>query len=393
MVPTFRRIRSKSELTFTLNKHPKYRRALPEGDLLRPLDALTKHLPETYHLCNPQFQFQSSKNPKRVLTKPGEGKLNNGFDNAESDYILFVNDILGVEEQRRYLVLDVLGQGTFGQVVKCQNMNTKEIVAVKVIKNKPAYLKQSMMEVSILEHLNTKVDPTDSHNLLKLKDRFVHKQHLCLVFELLSSNLYELIKRNNFRGLSINLVRVFAQQLIDSLKVLKNAKLIHCDLKPENILLKRLDSPVIKVIDFGSACHELQTVYTYIQSRFYRSPEVLLGLPYTTSIDMWSLGCIVVELFLGLPIFPGTSEYNQLSRIIDTLGVPPNWMVDMGKNSSQFLEQLPGHSHYSLKSIEKYSREHKTQEKPSKKYFPSTKTTRDHYELPTVKGRHEARGN
>jgi serine/threonine protein kinase len=82
-----------------------------------------------------------------------------------------------------------------------------------------------------------------------------------------------------------------------------------------------LQSPRIKVIDFGSACHEYSTVYTYIQSRFYRSPEVLLGLPYSTAIDMWSLGCIAVELFLGLPLFPGTSEYNQLSRIIDTLGL------------------------------------------------------------------------
>ncbi len=82
----------------------------------------------------------------------------------------------------------------------------------------------------------------------------------------------------------------------------------------------RLQSPTIKVIDFGSACHERQTVYTYIQSRFYRSPEVLLGMSYTASIDMWSLGCIAVELFLGLPLFPGTSEYNQLTRIIEMLG-------------------------------------------------------------------------
>lgn len=83
---------------------------------------------------------------------------------------------------------------------------------------------------------------------------------------------------------------------------------------------RRLQSPQIKVIDFGSACHERQTVYTYIQSRFYRSPEVLLGIPYTAAIDMWSLGCIAVELFLGLPLFPGTSEYNQITRIVEMLG-------------------------------------------------------------------------
>ena len=81
-----------------------------------------------------------------------------------------------------------------------------------------------------------------------------------------------------------------------------------------------LQSPQIKVIDFGSACHERQTVYTYIQSRFYRSPEVLLGLTYNSAIDMWSLGCIAVELFLGLPLFPGTSEYNQITRIVEMLG-------------------------------------------------------------------------
>lgn len=172
------------------------------------------------------------------------------------------------------------------------------------------------------------------------------RNHLCIAFEMLSVNLYELIKQNQFRGLSTNLIRVFVTQILDALTILYKAKIIHCDLKPENILLKRycvigtrsnlekisLESPSIKVIDLGSACHENQTVYTYIQSRFYRSPEVLLGLSYlfllvprlfdryTCSIDMWSLGCIAAELFLGLPLFPGSSEYNQISRIVELLG-------------------------------------------------------------------------
>ena len=95
-----------------------------------------------------------------------------------------------------------------------------------------------------------------------------------------------------------------------------------------------LQSPQIKVIDFGSACHERQTVYTYIQSRFYRSPEVLLGMSYTAAIDMWSLGCIAVELFLGLPLFPGTSEYNQLVRIIEMLGYVAGCLRDSRSNLS-----------------------------------------------------------
>ena len=170
-------------------------------------------------------------------------------------------------------------------------------------------------------------------------------------------------------------MRVFAQQLLNGLGLLNKARLIHCDLKPENILLKNLESPVIKIIDFGSACDERQTVYTYIQSRFYRSPEVLLGLPYSSAIDMWSLGCIVVELFLGLPLFPGSSEYNQVSRITEMLGLAPTWMLEMGKQSGEFFEKTHddyGRRTYRLKSMEQYSREHGSKEQPSKKYFQAT---------------------
>ena len=99
-------------------------------------------------------------------------------------------------------------------------------------------------------------------------------------------------------------------QILDALIVLRDASIIHCDLKPENILLAS-PSPTggslgqLKLIDFGSACFEGRTFFSYIQSRFYRSPEVLLGLSYNAAIDMWSFGCVAAELFLGLPLFPG----------------------------------------------------------------------------------------
>ncbi|KAI9709773.1 MAG: dual specificity protein kinase yak1 [Bogoriella megaspora] len=377
-VPQFRRCNNVEDLDPRINGQPAFRRANPEGGFISPLSALTTHLPATYRICNPKFKYESSRNPRRVLTKPSKGTKNDGYDNDDSDYILYVNDILGSDEtghKNRYLILDVLGQGTFGQVVKCQNLKTQEVVAVKVVKNRTAYFNQSMMEVSVLDLLNGKLDKNDDNHILKLKDTFIHKQHLCLVFELLSVNLYELIKQNQFRGLSTTLVRVFAQQLLTGLITLSKAKLIHCDLKPENILLKNLESPIIKIIDFGSACDERQTVYTYIQSRFYRSPEVLLGLPYSAAIDMWSLGCIVVELFLGLPLFPGSSEYNQVSRITEMLGLPPNWMLEVGKQSGEFFEKTHdefGRRTYRLKSMEQYSREHGTKEQPSKKYFNAT---------------------
>ncbi|KAI9481289.1 MAG: kinase-like domain-containing protein [Benjaminiella poitrasii] len=381
MSGAFRKINSQADLPLS------HHRRLREGKRYGPLYMLTIELKTTYQACNQSFRYNETNKPRRVLTKPSKAYRNDGYDNEDFDYILYVNDILGNTEGHKYLIMDVLGSGTFGQVVKCRNIKTQEIVAVKVVKNKLAYFKQSMMEVAILEMLNQRYDVHDEHHLLRLRDTFIHKKHLCLVFELLSVNLYELIKQNHFRGLSTNLVRVFTAQILDALTVLNEARIIHCDLKPENILLKNLESPTIKVIDFGSACHEVQTMYTYIQSRFYRSPEVLVGLPYTSAIDMWSLGCIAAELFLGLPLFPGSSEYNQLSRIVEMLGTPPNYMIEVGKNAHRYFDRVSigdnNEKRYKLKSIEKYSQEQGKSEQPSKRYF-SAKTLPDlinHYPM------------
>ncbi|ORZ27372.1 kinase-like domain-containing protein [Lobosporangium transversale] len=376
---SFRYVRNQADL-WPQKGSQKYRSIDAHGHSISPLRALTELLTKTYSHCNRDFKYEPSYNPRRVLTKPSKPVHNEGYDNEDYDYILYVGDILGSEERQRYLILDVLGQGTFGQVVKCQNLKTNAIVAVKVIKNKPAYFNQSMMEVTVLELLNGRYDVDDRHHILRLQDTFIHRRHLCLVFELLSVNLYELIKQNQFRGLSMSLVRVFTAQLLDVLCVLNEARIIHCDLKPENVLLKNLETPSIKVIDFGSACHEQQTVYTYIQSRFYRSPEVLVGLPYSSSIDIWSVGCIAAELFLGLPLFPGSSEYNQLCRIVEMLGMLPTYMLDIGKTAHEFFEVVrpdssygrPGSKKYRLKSIETYSREHNVVEQPSKRYFQAT---------------------
>ena len=79
-------------------------------------------------------------------------------------------------------------------------------------------------------------------------------------------------------------------------------------MKPEKILLKAPNKSGIKVIDFGSSCFEAERIYTYIQSRFYRAPEIILGIPYTPAIDMWSFGCVLAELYTGFPLFPGENE-------------------------------------------------------------------------------------
>ena len=113
---------------------------------------------------------------------------------------------------------------------------------------------------------------------------------------------------------------------------------IHCDLKPENILLRVSNRSALKVIDFGSSCSRTKQMYVYIQSRFYRSPEVILGLPYSQAIDMWSLGCILVELHVGTPLFAGEDEHDQMIRFAALKGRPPTWMLEKGKKTAKFFD-------------------------------------------------------
>ncbi|KAJ7522793.1 hypothetical protein O6H91_18G026700 [Diphasiastrum complanatum] len=306
----------------------------------QPLVArLTRYILETFQLCNPSFTYSETFNPKRFLTHPSIGVSNNGLDNSNFDLILSVNGVLvHPHSNQRYIVKDLLGQGTFGQVAKCWANEAENFVAIKVIKNQPAYYHQALVEISILNMLNKNFDPDDKHHIVRIADHFFFQGHLCIVFELLSVNLFELLKVNHYRGISLHLLRLFAKQILDALAVLRDASVIHCDLKPENILLTSLQSGEIKLIDFGSACMENRPVYSYIQSRFYRSPEVVLGHPYTTAIDMWSLGCIAVELFLGVPLFPGESEYDLLKRMIETLGAqPPDHLLRNAKNAAKYF--------------------------------------------------------
>ena len=150
-----------------------------------------------------------------------------------------------------------------------------------------------------------KMDIQHTSNAIHMKSYFNFRNHLCIVFDLLSINLYDLLKSNSFSGISLGLIRRFAIQLLQCLKFTKKLSIIHCDLKPENILLSQANKSGIKVIDFGSACFSNEKIYTYIQSRFYRAPEIILGLEYSTAIDIWSFGCILAELFTGYPLFPG----------------------------------------------------------------------------------------
>lgn len=258
---------------------------------------------------------------------------NSGFDDDNGSYYKILHDHVCY----RYEILEVIGKGSFGQVIRALDHKTNQHVAIKIIRNKKRFHHQALIEVRILDHLRKK-DQDSSHNVVHMLDYFYFRNHLCIVFELMNLNLYELIKKNNYQGFSLVLIRKFAQSLVQCLRLLARENIIHCDLKPENILLKERGSTSIKVIDFGSSCYADQRVYTYIQSRFYRSPEVLLGLPYGTPIDMWSLGCILAELYTGYPLFPGENEAEQLACIMEVLGLPPEEIILKASRKRLFFD-------------------------------------------------------
>ena len=184
----------------------------------------------------------------KVRGRPGKNH-NYGYDDESGDYQVVLRDHIAY----RFEVLDFLGKGSFGQAVKCLDHKTKEVVAVKIIKNKKRYQHQAGVELKILQHLQAQ-DPEDTNNIIQILDHCIFRSHLIISFELFSINLYEFIKNNNFQGVSLSLIRRFAIQILQALKFLREEDIIHCDLKPENILLKSPDKSGIKIIDFGSSC-------------------------------------------------------------------------------------------------------------------------------------------
>ncbi|EEB17394.1 mitogen-activated protein kinase ERK-A, putative [Pediculus humanus corporis] len=255
------------------------------------------------------------------------------FDDDYGSYHKVLHDHISY----RYEILEVIGKGSFGQVIRALDHKTNQHVAIKIIRNKKRFHHQALIEVKILDHLR-KRDKYSLHNVIHMLEYFYFRNHLCISFELMSLNLYELIKKNSYQGFSLTLIRRFAHSLVQCLRLLHKENIIHCDLKPENVLLKQRGSSSIKVIDFGSSCYSHQRVYTYIQSRFYRSPEVILGLPYGTAIDMWSLGCILAELYTGYPLFPGENEIEQLACVMEILGIPPEDVISNASRKRLFFD-------------------------------------------------------
>lgn len=317
---------------------PKVGRLPPD----RPLIKLSVSLIDTYKTINAvYYEERDARRAARAKekAKKGQGSNNSGWDDENYDYIISAGELF----YGRYKIKERIGKGSFGQVVRAEDIEEHRDVAIKIIKSKKPFLMQAKTEIELLDHLN-KQDVDDQYNIVRLLTHFMYRNHQCLVFEMLSLNLYELLKNTQFCGVSLNLIRKFAKQVLRSLSFLarQDIDIIHCDLKPENILLRHPKKSGIKVIDFGSSCRSNKRMYSYIQSRFYRSPEVMLGLPYSVSIDTWSLGCILAEMHTGEPLFSGSDQFDQMQKIVKILGMLPNHMLEQANDTHrlQFFERV-----------------------------------------------------
>jgi dual specificity tyrosine-phosphorylation-regulated kinase 2/3/4 len=182
---------------------------------------------------------------KKKPATPENATNNFGYDDERGDYLVVNHDHLAY----RYEIIDLLGKGSFGQVLHCRDHCTGESVAIKIIRNKKRFHHQALVEIKILDnlrkwvrfrfhldeylHLSIPQDHEEKHHVIRMTEHFYFRSHLCIAMELLSINLYELIKANGFVGFTTALIRRFTSQMLMSLQLMRHHRIVHCDLKPE----------------------------------------------------------------------------------------------------------------------------------------------------------------
>nr|AWF73665.1 glycogen synthase kinase 3 [Heterostelium pallidum] len=219
-----------------------------------------------------------------------------------------------------YITEGIIGNGSFGVVTQAIVSDTKEVVAIKKVLQDHRYKNRELQIMKMLNHIN----------IVQLKNSFMTSDndevYLNLVLEFVPDTVYRVSRHYTTSKQSIPLiyVKLYIYQLCRAISYIHSLGICHRDIKPQNLLLDSQTS-ILKLCDFGSAKILIkdEANVSYICSRHYRAPELIFGSTnYTTSIDVWSLGCVLAELLLGAPLFPGENGIDQLVEIIKVLGTP-----------------------------------------------------------------------
>ncbi|XP_055809706.1 uncharacterized protein LOC129879969 [Solanum dulcamara] len=265
--------------------------------------------------------------------------LHDNWDDPEGYYSYRFGEIL----DGRYEIVAAHGKGVFSTVVRAKDLKARpgdpEEVAIKMIRNNETMYKAGMEELVILKKL-VGADPEDKRHCVRFISSFKYRNHLCLVFESLHMNLREVLKKFGRNiGLKLTAVRTYAKQLFIALKHLKNCGVLHCDIKPDNMLVNEAKN-VLKLCDFGNAMFAGKNEITpYLVSRFYRAPEIILGLSYDHPMDIWSVGCCLFELYAGKVLFPGPTNNDMLRLHMELKGPFPKKMLRKGAFTDQHFDQ------------------------------------------------------
>lgn len=250
-------------------------------------------------------------------------------------------------------IVSTLGEGTFGRVVQCvDHRRGGARVALKIIKNVEKYKEAARLEINVLEKINEK-DPDNKNLCVQMFDWFDYHGHMCISFELLGLSTFDFLKDNNYLPYPVHQVRHMAFQLCQAVKFLHDNKLTHTDLKPENILFVNSDyeltynlekkrdersvkSTAVRVVDFGSATFDHEHHSTIVSTRHYRAPEVILELGWSQPCDVWSIGCIIFEYYVGFTLFQTHDNREHLAMMERILGPIPSRMIRKTRKQKYF---------------------------------------------------------
>ncbi|KAI5635110.1 protein kinase domain-containing protein [Phthorimaea operculella] len=261
-----------------------------------------------------------------------DSQLTDNWDDDEGYYNIIVGDKI---DKKRYTIKSILGKGVFSNVVRASDSQEDKEVAIKIIRNNDLTHRTGLKEIEILKEIR-KADPDNKYHCVTMIRHFMHRNHLCMVMESLHMDMRHIIKKyGHHHGLNMKAVISYSRQLLVALRLLKKIGLVHADIKPDNILVNEKKN-VLKLCDFGSAS-KVDTIEPtpYMVSRFYRAPEIILGVPYEYSVDIWSAACTIYEMATGRIMFPGNSNNKMLKYFMDLKGKFSTKFIKRGKFKDQ----------------------------------------------------------